>query len=433
MTHCSYKLYLFLSGPCSAMWAGTEFALTFLQNYRRNYDTPKFQLHIAAIQADTKVTVNVPSLTFSQVRNLKAGQTVIISLPTKVELYGTGKYSNTVQIVASALVTVSAYSDKLFTSEASAVLPTSEWGTDYFIFTPSTSPFGTYKEFAVTNGQEKNTVSIFLKGALGYQSTMYRSGSRLQIELQPYESVQLQSTSDLTGSQITSTKPVAVFSGHTCTWRFSKCNHVYEQLLPVSKWGSSFIVPPLSFQTKYDSVFIQASQHTLITVHSDKDKYTISLNRGGTKEITYHDPTTLSINANHDIQVLLLFNGVTTGKKYSDPFLINIVPVKRFCSAYALQGLNNFDNMALILAKTKEDVKVDGAVPRNVTWQKVQGTDYSWVSISLDGSSHIVSSSGSLFGVYSIGLSQMNGYGAAGQCIKPGNIFNTHISEMLLF
>uniref|UniRef100_A0A3B3ZMR6 VWFD domain-containing protein n=1 Tax=Periophthalmus magnuspinnatus TaxID=409849 RepID=A0A3B3ZMR6_9GOBI len=392
------------------MWAGKEFALSFMQNYQPNYDTPSFQLHITAVQTDTKVTVDVPSLNFREERDLTAGKGVTIPLPNKVELYGTGRSSNTVRIEASALITVTSSNNKLYTTDTSVILPINEWGTEYFIFTPDGSPYNTFKEFAVTNGNEPNSVEISPTGPLRYQGRTYMSGSRLQLDLQPFESVQLQSRAVLSGTQIVSKKPVAVFSGHSCTWRFSKCNHVYEQLLPVSKWGANFIIPPLSFQKKFDSVFIQASQSTRITVQTDKGKEVFSLSKGETKEITYHDPTTLAIEADHAVQVLLLFNGVTLGRnQFYDPFLTNIVPTNRFCSSYALQGLSGFDNQALIVAKTNQmlDIKVDGSVPKDVQWRKIEGTDYSWAKISYnptrDGASPTVLSSSLSFGLYSIG------------------------------
>lgn len=421
------SLLFCLSGPCHGMWAGREFALSFLQNYNPNYETPSFQLHITAVDSNTKVTVHVPPLKFREERDLKAGQGVTISLPNKVELYDSGKSPNTVRIEASAPVTVMSFNYKLYTADSSLILPTTEWGSEYFIFTPERSPYGTYKEFSVTNGKESNRVEISLNGALQFQGRVYNNGSQLVIDLQPYESVQLQSTADLSGSRIVSPHPVAVFSGHTCTWRFSKCNHVYEQLLPVSKWGSNFIVPPLSFQNEFDSVYIQASQNTRVTVQNGKGQDVFSLNKGQTKEIQYRDPATLSIQAEHGIQVLLLFNGVTLGFfNFYDPFLMNIVPTNSFCSSYSLQAMKEFDNQALIVAKTNEMVglKIDGIVPQNVQWKRVEGTDFSWAKISYkptqDGTSHTVSSSGSSFGLYSIGVSQMNGYGAPGQCIQTG-------------
>ncbi|XP_010737445.2 IgGFc-binding protein [Larimichthys crocea] len=418
------------SCPCSAGMAGREFALSFMQNYRQNYDSPRFQLYITAVQANTKVTVQVPPLNFKQEKTLNAGERVTIPLPTNVEMYGSAKSPNTVRIEASADVTVTSFNYKLYTADTSVVYPTTEWGTEYFIFAHFGSPWGTSKEFSVTNGKEGNKVEIFPEGPIRFQGRVYTKGRKMVIDLQPYESVQLQTVYELSGTRVASQYPVAVTTGHTCTWRFSKCNHVYEQLLPVNKWGSSFIVPPLSFQKKFDSVYLQASQPTKITVQNSNRKDVLSLTRGQIIELQNHNTESLSIEADHGIQVLMLFNGVALDwLKFYDPFLMTILPTDRFCSSYSLEALEGFQNHALIVAKTSEmsELRMDGAnLPRDVQWNKVPGTDFSWAQMSYrqtpSNNKHTLSNSGSTFGLYSIGVSQMNGYGSVGQCIQPGSL-----------
>lgn len=401
-----------------------------MQNYAPNYDNPRFELFITAVQANAKVTVQIPALNFKQEKTLNAREGVTVCLPTTVEVYGSQKSPNTVRIEASADVTVTSFSYKLYTADTSVVYPSTNWGTEYFIFTPAGSPHGSFKEFSVTNGKESNKVEIFPKGSISFQGRVYESGSQMVIDLKPYESVQLQSTYELSGTRVASQHPVAVFTGHTCTWQFSKCNHVYEQLLPVSSWGSSFIVPPLSFQKQYDSVYIQASQTTRVTVQYGNRGDVLTLTRGQTVELRYHDPEILSIQSDHGIQVLLLFNGVTIGWLiYYDPFLMTILSTDRFCSSYSLEGLQGFENQVLIVAQTNAmaELRIDGTnLPSDIQWKKVAGTDFSWAAMPYKyvygNNRHTVSSSGSRFAVYSIGVSQMNGYGAPAQCIQPGKV-----------
>lgn len=400
-----------------------------MQNYAPNYDNPRFQLYITAVQANTKVTVQVPPLNFKQEKTLNVREGFTVSLPTGVEMYGSQKSPNTVRIEASADVTVTSFSYKLYTADTSMVFPTTDWGTEYFIFTPAGTPFASFKEFAVTNGKESNKIEIFPQGSITFQDRVYQRGSQIVIDLQPYESVQLQSVDELSGTRVASQRPVAVFTGHTCTWQFSKCNHVYEQLLPVSSWGSSFIVPPLSLQKKYDSVYIQASQPTRVTVQYGNRGEVLTLSRGQTTEVRYHSPEILSIQADHGIQVLLFFNGVTQGwLQYYDPFLMTILPTDRFCSSFSFEALEGFENQALLVAQSgaTTELRIDGANLPNVQWQKIVGTDFSWAEMPYKftpgNSRHSVSSSGSRFAVYSIGVSQMNGYGAPAQCINPGKV-----------
>ncbi|KAM9724184.1 IgGFc-binding protein isoform 1-T1 [Menidia menidia] len=414
--------------PSSTSWTGKEFAVSFMLNYAPNYDTPRFQLYITAVQANTKVTASVRSLNFNQEKSLNAGESVIINVPTAVEMYGSQKSPNVVSIEASGDVSVTAFNSKLYTADTSVIYPTTVWGTEYFIFTPPASPPGSFKEFAVTNGKVSNKVEIFPEGKINFQGHVYGKGSKITIDLNPYESVQLQSTFDLSGTRVSSKNPVAVFAGHTCTWKFSKCNHVFEQLLPTSRWGTSFIVPPLSFQKKYDSVYLLASQPTRVTVNQGNRKSDFSFSSGQIKEIQSHNQEALFIQSDRSIQVFLLFNGVTQGwYQYYDPFLMTIMSTDHSCSSYSLQALDGFDNKALIVAKNtlKELLSFDEkSLPKDVKWKGIPGTDYSWAEMCYKqapgNNIHIVSSSGGSFNLYSFGVSQMNGYGAPAQCLKQG-------------
>lgn len=424
---------LHLSGPSSAGWAGKEFALSFMQNYAPHYSIHQLKLYITAVQANTKITVEVAPLNFKEVKVLKAGEGVTINLPNGVEMYSSIRSPNTVHIKASADVSVSSFSYMSYSADTSVIYPITEWGTEYFILTPpgSGSPF-LFKEFSVTNGKDSNTVEIFPQGPIYFEHRLYLTGSKMTIDLKPYESVQLQSTHDLSSSRVSSKHPVAVFTGHSCAWHLSKCDHVYEQLLPTSSWGKSFIVPPLSFQKKYDTVYVQTSQPTKVTVHQGNQKYEFQLQGGQLKKINYINPETLFIQSDHGIQVLLFFNGVQMGWfTYYDPFLMTIVSTDRFCSSYSLQVPSDFKDKALIVAQTSaiKNLLFDGKIiPKYAQWKNIAGTDFSWTEMSYKqtGSNiHTVSSSGSSFGLYSIGLGHKISYGAPGQCTEKGK--KTHI------
>ena len=70
-------------------------------------------------------------------------------------------------------------------------------------------------------------------------------GQSHTVVLQPYQVLNLQSDalgSDLTGTIVTSTKPVAVFGGHEAAVGDQQCaDHLEQQLFPVSTWGKNYV------------------------------------------------------------------------------------------------------------------------------------------------------------------------------------------------
>lgn len=395
-----------------------------MQNNKYTFKVPRLQLDITAVQ-NTKVTVKVPPLRFKAEKFLNKGESVTITLPRGTEIYGSKRSSNTVLIDSTADVSVTSHNYKDYTGDSSVVYPITEWDREYYIFTPGKFK---YQEFSVINGKVKNRVQIFPEGLIFFEGRNYVQGSQMVIDLKPFESVVLNSINNLSGTRVISEDPVGVVTGHTCIARFSRCDHVYEQLLPVSRWGSSFIVPSLAYQKKFDSVYLQASQPTKIIVNRDKTKEYVRLTKGQVKELTIRHPESMSIQADHGIQVLMFFNGVKLGwYKYYDPFLMTILPTDHFCSSYSLEAQNGFENQALIVAHTGQLGKMQfdgGKLPGNLQWKNVPGTDYSWSKMSYKQTSgrnsHTLSSSGSPFALYSVGFDQRIGYGSIGQCLQPG-------------
>lgn len=403
--------------------AGREFVISFLQNYLPSYDIAQHKLYISTITETATVNVQVPSAKYQQKITVHPLKSIVVTLPQKIELCASKKSYKTVLIEATADVSITSFSYKRYTADISVVYPTKSWGTEYLILTPSGSPRGTYKEFSVTNGKEGNKIEIYLQGNVQFEKKIYRKGQKLKVNLLPYQALEIQSFYDLTNTRIVSKMPVAVITGHSCTNRFAKCNHVYEQLLPVSAWGRNIIVPPIPFQTKFDSVYIQASQNTKVQISLGKKTKTINMSSWSVYKLEQKSPDTLSIQANRGIQVLLLFNGKSFGRRqYYDPFLINMLSKEYFCTSYLLLPLPGFTNRVLIVANKNAAKKITFPTKKG-QWAPVKRTDFLWMDFSVkQKNNQILSSSGSPFGLYSVGVGQMNGYGSAGHCIASGKV-----------
>ena len=413
---------LLVLGSASQGFSGKEFAFSFMQNLKKNYDDPRFSITIIA-QQPTKVKVHVPSLNFLKEEFLKADQSVNVRLPDEIELIGSKKYTKTVLVEATADVMVTSLNYKKNTADSAMLYPISKWGTEYYVFTPAGTPSGESKEFSVTNGKQNNRVEINIKGGLMYQGHLYADGQKMVLDLVPYESLQLQSSHDLTGSRISSQYPVGVLSGHTCNSLFAKCDHVYEQLLPVSSWGSNFMVAPLLFQRRYDSIFIQASQSTNVNIQNGKINTDVTLSKGQSMEVRFHFPDAVTIMADHGVQVLMLFNGAKLRKRWIyDNFLLTILPTEILCSSYSLVTQKGFDNIALILAPRakKHEITIDGNTLMGITWHDMPGTDFSFSQVALRPDPvRIFSSSGFSFGLYGLGVTRKMSFASPALCRKP--------------
>ncbi|XP_052360414.1 IgGFc-binding protein-like [Oncorhynchus keta] len=432
---------LLLSGLCSAGPAGKEFATAFMQNYIEDYKGSSFKIEVASPPTSLQPTkVKVTALGKVYEKTVDPGKSVSFDLPKGVEMIGSKKNLPTVLIEASQEVTVLSLNYKKETADTSVVYPVKDWGTEYFIFTPmSTAGDRFSKEFSIINYKEKNFgVEVYLTGPVTFQRQKYFAGSKLTIDLLPFESVQIQSQFDLSSTKVISKFPVGVLSGHSCTKKYTGCNHVYEQLQPVKSWGKEFIVAPLPFHkdiNRYDSLYIQTSQFTQVKViQTGIDFLTLPMFPGQSLELIVTWPNSYYLSADKGIQVLYEFNGGDIGKKqYYDPFLFTILPTDQFSTSYSLEGQAGFHNMFVMVALTKDlgGFTVDKLpMPLKIEWHKVDGTEYSWAEVlyGTGASFHQIAHANSPFAIYSIGGAYANGYGspASGNPDAPECPENSH-------
>ncbi|XP_067399057.1 IgGFc-binding protein-like [Emydura macquarii macquarii] len=366
------------------------------------------------------VTVTVNKGTFQRVTPVGEGQTVTVQIPASVEMFGNRTFDSTILIRADKDISVLSVNSKPNTIATTVVHPIEKLGTVYYVVTPPGTHSSGYKEFAVIAGQAPTTVDIYLKGTVLFKGWFYTAGSKLTVTLAPYQALQLQSLHDLSGTKIESREHVAVLTGHSCAVKNTACDHAVEQLLPVSSWGSTYIVPPLSFQTLFDTAYIVTSQNTRIKYQSGSTRADRNILAGKVVKFEVRVSQPLYISASAGIQVLLFFTGAKNGKSTYDPFFINVPPITNYCQSYHIDGLNEFENHALIIVKSSESSRItsDQRAIGNVQWMQIPGTEYSWgqYSFGTGTTAHSIEHSSSPFGLLSFGGNQDGAYGSSGIC-----------------
>ncbi|XP_073457695.1 IgGFc-binding protein-like [Aquarana catesbeiana] len=412
-----------LCGCSLAAPLGKEFVTAFMQNYQLSYSKANFKLFITAYSSPTSVTIWMNKSSFKQVLTVNERTTATVEIPANAELPGVSLSCNVIGVKADKDISVLAMNYKALSADTTVVYPLEGLGTDYYAVTPLDGPSDAFKELSVISAQESTSVDVFLKGGVTYQEKRYPAGSKLTVVLDPYSVLQLLSSDDLSGSRIVSQKPVAVLSGHTCTWKNTKCNHVYEQLRPVTCWGSSFIIPPIFLQTKSDIVFVVASaDNTKIEYQVQEAKKSQTLNAGQVVLLELPVKTPIYLTASAGIQVVYYCTGWQDKFLVQyDPILMNIPPISAYCSSYYIYGQQEFNNYGTLVAKTADvsRVTVDKGPAQGLTWANIPGTDYSWAAESLGkGFTFQLTENTSPFLLLSFGLLNMNSYGSPAICIK---------------
>lgn len=174
-----------------------------------------------------------------------------IILPSELELQSFQKEVNSVLIETSSDVFVISHDDGLFSVGSTTHIPLHKLSTQYVVI--STEPENSSpSQFAVSSIEDNTTISITFKMKrnlpLNIEGNTYYNGDVFNISLDRFETYQIEHITDLSGTFIESSAPVAAFSGNDCNTlgNMGGCDHLVEQLPPIVSVDKTYIVPPNS-------------------------------------------------------------------------------------------------------------------------------------------------------------------------------------------
>ncbi len=384
---------------------GTDFWLTFLQNYS---GIPTLTLFISGKTATTG-SVDIPGLTFSSAFTVIPGATTSVVIPGAAQNSVSDRVQNLgIHVTSGAEVTVYGLNRIQYTTDAFLGLPTDILGTDYITLGYS----GSGPEFGIVGTQTGTTVTITPSVAAGTRL----AGVPYVITLNQGQTYQLESSSDLSGSLITADKPVAVFGGTQCANippGYGACDHLVEQLPPTSAWGKSFLTVPLATRTGGDTFRILAAQAG--TGVSINGALVATLAKG-----QFHEQIIAGaahITASGAVLVAQYSNGSDFDGVTSDPFMMLVTPYEQFLTDYTITTpasgfATNFIN--LVVANSEAgNITMDGLPVPATRFSAIGTSGYSGAQLPISLGTHNLLSS-QPFGTFVYGFDSYDSYGYPG-------------------
>ncbi len=407
------------TAPASAAERPDSLGKDFWVTFSPNYQTPELSLFISAPTA-TSGNVSVPGLAFSEDFNVTPGAVTTVVIPVGAQL-GNGSSGDpenrAIHVTAADEVSVYGLNRVPASTDAFMALPVDVLTSEYFVLgwpAPGVAP-SLNSQFAVVATQDGTEVTYTptadtTSGVIAGVPTT----KTLNVgEALPVESA----TGDLSGTSITSTKPVAVFGGHRCANVPNNgtlaCDYLVEQLPGTGTWGKSFLTVPLKTRLNGDTFRMLAQQDgTTVSVNG---AVVANLNKGQVHQQIIDGQST--VTADKPILLAQYSNGTTYDGVTSDPFMMLVSPTEQFLSDYTFTTpASGFgENFVNVVAPTASvgDVKLDGAVVPGGAFTPIGSTGFSGAQFDLTLGSHDhVEPSRS--GIYVYGFDQADSYGYPG-------------------
>jgi hypothetical protein len=247
------------------------------------------------------------------------------------------------------------------------------------------------------------------------------AGVPYTVTLNPFDAYQLQSAGSLTGTLIESDRPISVYGGNQCanipSANTGYCDHVVEQIPPVSTWGTEALTVPLATRTAGDTFRILADRDgtTVVLQGSNPESFTLNAGEYAQRNLM----GSYRITADLPVLVAQYSNGSDWDGVTSDPFMMLIPSAAQFVQSYtfATPGSGFPNNYANVVALTADaaagDVLLDGASVPAGSFTALAGTAYSTAQLPIGIGSHTLSAPNPV-GLYVYGYASYDSYGYPG-------------------
>lgn len=242
-------------------------------------------------------------------------------------------------------------------------LPVATLGTKYVVSTAI--PVITSFLFIVAT-ENATFVEIKLRitsgGEVSYQNIKYSDGNTITVSLEALEGFQVLSSAqeDLTGSTVTSNKPVSVYSGSDCAYiprDKPSCDHLVEQLLPIKFLGKQFVTMATSNRTGGDFYHVIAAyNNTVVTIDN---QVVATIQDGQLYELDSKSRENHVIVTSQPSLVIQYAKGFSVDNSLYDPFMSTVPAISQYRSEYTVfipkhLSKNDFISFINIAIRTKE-------------------------------------------------------------------------------
>ncbi|XP_060071250.1 uncharacterized protein LOC132551155 [Ylistrum balloti] len=428
----SLNINSFLLSPLSFLSGapdnrGTEFIIGYMQNIAESINVELFITTMRTTTVNVRVTApRYSAAGINSAFSVTAGTVKQLFFHPRIRMKGNEMSSKAVWITADDEVVIYGVNKETYSCDAFLGLPTDVLGTEYYAVTYY--PPSRQCELMIVAVNDSTSVSITVGEAIGsryisWGGRNYKKGNTLTVTMNRFDTFQLVTYGDLTGTYIESSKAVSVFSGNMKTniGRGGSSDHLVEHLTPVSTWGKRFVTVPVPLRTVGDYFkFIASESNTKVKISGGYSSSFTLNNPGKMVQKTISSKAYCLVESDKPILVVQFCLSQQSSREKSDPMMMIIPPVEQYGADYTFTtpkySLGSYNNyfMFIIKESEKSGLRVDGnAFPSNTKYNKISGTDYVGGYISVSEGSHTVrhTSPISIFGGYLYGQANYETYG----------------------
>ncbi|MBK7230881.1 MAG: gliding motility-associated C-terminal domain-containing protein [Saprospiraceae bacterium] len=417
---------------------GTEFWFSFMEHRDRSNN----RMLMVTSKYNTTGTVTIPGSGWTRNLDIPANGIVTLALPSECENLGSENILWTAVVLRTGQASsayIHQYND--FRSDAALVLPVTALGKEYF-----TMSYSAYQnsddhyptEFVVVATENQTNIRI--------TTNANTEGGRLKgsshsIVLDQGQSYQVQGANvsqDLSGSYISSDKPIAVFSGNRWTQVPNGCgnrDNLLEQMYPIETWGKEFVSAPSALTSEDIYRVIASEDQTNVRVENNTGNVLFSylLNRGEWREFKLFSRASL-IKSDKPVNVAhYLVGGLCNGLNgLGDPSMLMLNSTAQFRDTVTLFNTrfqNIYRHFLNIIMRSQDSasLRIDGRelFSFNASFNKMGAQNefvYATIEVAQGAHTLLAGGCGLIASAYGYGQAESYAYGGGANFYKINSV-----------
>ncbi|KAE8612367.1 hypothetical protein XENTR_v10012832 [Xenopus tropicalis] len=390
--------------------------LTAFMDMKHWTPSTKLELYLVTYDKPATVAVTVAEPLFNKTVAIESDSYGLVTLDYQYMISESEKKASSkmVLVTSSEDISVFAFYIDGETSDAMACLPQEDLGMEYYIFTPGGRQGN---QFAIANGlEEVVSVSVTVSGLIEFNGIQYRDRDSFSFSLESQQIIQFQSQYDITGTGITASAPVAVFSGNKCFAGIGvACDIVVDQLYPVKNWGEHFAAFPLLKHHQDFIDIIAANANTVVNVDEANATTEYILHQGSHVRLTLSDAILVDSSKPVMMSYVLQDSKPNGYVDRYDPFFTSVPSLEPTRKYYKFITHGFYFNFLLIVsnASSVSEFYLDHQPlsQYNVSTLELHGVNGFEVALGKVGGQHEIYHESSTFTIYVYGIEAYRSYG----------------------
>ena len=355
------------------------------------------QISISAL-FDTNVTITSAS---SQLwtAHIKAGNKINYNVPDELRITSMGTNTKGIEVNATNDIAVLFFlADSTPHADGYLALPINVLGMKYVI---ATSQRTDKAEFTVIAFHDSTTVNMELhmsSGYVTYERNLYGNGSTLTVTLDKLGTSDVHHDQDLSGTIITSNKPIAVISScwHSRTLSSGNQDKLASYLLPGKRWGKEFLLSTVG-TTSIGDFFRVFALDSNTEVYRENTRIA-NLGRGQYYTLDIRTVQTLFIHCSKPCQVIQYSITQSKSGSYTNagPSMINLPSIDQFLPWYHIifTGALKFKHSItlIIKEKVKNGLLINGTQIKSLGWTCQEYSGFCWTIVDISSEVNVTHS-----------------------------------------